>query len=67
MAEERFISAYIAATILGLSHKHVERMCRNLVFKTAHKPGMGRKAHWKILRAEVVAHKFDSHAQLIEQ
>ena len=31
------------------------------IFKTAHKPGGTEHAHWRILRAEVIAHKYKSH------
>lgn len=42
--------------ILFLSQRRVEEMCQEGVFKTARRPGGGRRPHWQISRAEVVAH-----------
>jgi hypothetical protein len=39
----------------------VQKMCEGGVFRTAHKPGMGRNAHWKISSQEVNQHKYKSH------
>lgn len=41
--------------------RQVQKMCLENVFPSAHKPGKGRKAHWRILRSEVLSHKFNNH------
>jgi len=57
-----YISVHIASRLLGgLTPRRIEQMCRLGVFRTAHKPGYGTQAHWRILRAEVVAHRFNGH------
>jgi hypothetical protein len=56
-----WISITIAARMLNLGNKRVRQMCCAGVFPTAHKPGSGRNAHWKLLRSEVSAHKFNGH------
>jgi hypothetical protein len=56
----------IAAKYLPtLSLSHIERMCRNGVWPSAHKPGGGLRAHWRILRSEVIAHKLGQRAQIL--
>ena len=51
------ITVHVAAKhILGLSHEYVCKMCQMGVFKSAHKPGVGRKAHWRLSRKEVMDH-----------
>ena len=60
--KQDFVGAHIAAKILIVSVRHVRRMCERGVFSTAFKPGYGQHAHWRILRAEVQAHRFNGHA-----
>lgn len=40
---------------MGLSLRQVQHMCQNGVLKSAHKPGMGARAHYRIARAEVIS------------
>lgn len=64
MTETRdWITARTASSpkYLGLSMRQVQKMCLENVFPSAHKPGKGRKAHWRILRSEVLSHKFNNH------
>ncbi len=57
-----YITPRIAARMLsGMSLRRVQQMCEERVFQTAHKPGSGVNAHWKILRSDVLAHKANSH------
>jgi hypothetical protein len=58
-----YLDTHMVAKQLGLCHRHVRRMCAMRVFVTAWKPGVGKYAHWKILRAEIMAHKINKHAQ----
>jgi hypothetical protein len=53
------ISVSIAARLLGFSVRWVQALCDNGTFATAHKPGFGRKAHWRINRNEVLKRKFN--------
>jgi len=46
-----------AAKLLGVSRWTVTRMCQNGLFKTAHKPGMGKQSWWKLSRLEVLERK----------
>jgi hypothetical protein len=56
-----YISVSIASKRLCLGVRMVQKMCEGGVFRTAHKPGMGRNAHWKISSQEVNQHKYKSH------
>ncbi len=57
-----YVTPRIAARLLtGLTERRVRQMCEERVFMTAHKPGSGKAAHWKVLRSEVLAHKANSH------
>lgn len=58
---EKYVTTSIAAKLLGLTRRHVDRMCSSGIFKSAHKPGYGTKAHWRILRAEISAHIYNGH------
>jgi len=49
----------IAARLLGLSCRYVAYLCERGYFKTAHKPGFGRNAHWKINRFEIIKRKYN--------
>lgn len=46
----------------GISIVRVSQMFSEGVFKTAYKPGHGKNAHWRVSRAEVLAHKINNHA-----
>lgn len=63
IAPQDWITVRVAASpkYLGLSVRRVAEMCVANVFPSAHKPGHGRKSHWRILRSEVIAHKFNNH------
>jgi hypothetical protein len=54
------VSTGVAARILGFSRRHIAWMCQNRHFKTAHKPGGGTSAHYRILRTEVIARKYNA-------
>lgn len=56
-----YVGASIAARLLGLTSRRVCQMCESRVFKTAHKPGSGTHARWRILRAEISVHQFNGH------
>jgi len=48
---------------LPLGRRQLASMCEQGVFKTAFKPGTGKKtSKWLILRAEVIAHRINGHA-----
>jgi hypothetical protein len=58
-----YITPRIAAQkYLGVSVRRVEQMCRDGVFQSAFKPGLGLQAHWRILRSDVIRHQFNGHA-----
>jgi hypothetical protein len=63
MSASDYVDTHIVAKQLGLCHRHIRRMCAMRVFKTAWKPGIGKHAHWKILRAELIEHQINNHAQ----
>lgn len=53
--ESPYIPVRIAAQkYLFKSYDTVQRMCREKVFKSARKIGVGRTARWQILRREVI-------------
>ena len=58
-----WITSRIAASkkYLNLSPRRIAQMCLANIFPSAHKPGAGPNAHWRILRSEVIAHKFNNH------
>ena len=59
---QNWITPRIAALkYLTVTVSRIEQMCRENVFPSAHKPGSGKKAHWRILREDVLAHKFNNH------
>lgn len=45
-----------------LTISSIQKMCQHGVFKTAHKKGAGKKAHWWISGAEIVQWKINRHA-----
>lgn len=48
---------------LPISRRQLAAMCESKVFKTAFKPGKGGKgSKWLILRAEVLQHRINGHA-----
>jgi len=51
------IDTHIAAKILNFKVRYIQKLCEDGVFTTAHKPGNGRKAHWRIARLEVLEKK----------
>jgi hypothetical protein len=56
-----WITPETARKILPLSKRRIEQMCKEGVFPSAHQPGSGRNAHWKILRSDVLAHAYNKH------
>jgi len=50
-----------------LSLDTVERMCKQKVFRTAVKLGMGPRAHWWISSAEILAWKTKRNASMLDQ
>lgn len=50
-----FISTTEASRLLGLSPRSIQHMCEDGTFRTAHRPGRGATARWRISRAEVLA------------
>jgi len=69
MAGETINSEYISINIvskkkyLPLSPSRLTQMCNEGIFKTAFKPGSGgRGSKWLILKSEVLAHRFNGHA-----
>jgi hypothetical protein len=52
-----WISVPLAARFYIFKHvETVRRMCISGTFKSARKVGTGQKAHWQILRREVIQH-----------
>ena len=58
-AKVTWVSTRIAAKLLDFTIRNVQTLCERRCFRTAHKPGFGLKAHWRIDRNEVIARKFD--------
>ncbi len=50
-----------AQKYLMLKVRRIEQMCRERVFPSAHKPGKGPNAHWRILRSDVINHRMNNH------
>ena len=50
--------------LFPLSISSIQKMCQRGVFKTAHKKGYGKKAHWWISSSEIIQHKLNQHATL---
>ncbi len=70
LRDVEYVPASVAAIILGgISARSVERLCQRKIFKSAFKPSVGdkgaRNCKWMILRAEVVAHKFSRHCEIL--
>lgn len=61
MGNPDYISTHIAARQLDLSIRQVTRMFLKRLFPSAHKPGCGKNAHWKVLRTEIIKHKLKGH------
>lgn len=60
--DAEWITPRIAALkILHTSERHVRRMCEAGVFPNAHKPGISKLGHWRILRIDVMQHKLKSY------
>lgn len=61
--KKEFISVKEACEILGLHRSRVAQMCRMGLFKTAIKPGIGKKKnlHWRVDRFEVMKRSYNSH------
>jgi hypothetical protein len=56
-----YISVHNASRHLNRSPSMVRRMCEAGVFASAHKPGMGQRGWWLILKSEVLKHKLKRH------
>ena len=67
---ENIISASIAARypqyLYPLSLAQVERMCREKVFKSAYKPGMGQRARWFLSANEILLWKTKRSAEMLD-
>lgn len=56
-----WITPRIAMKYLPLGKRRIEQLCSMGIFPSAHKPGHGRNAHWKLLRSDVLAHAYNNH------
>jgi hypothetical protein len=57
MPENSTIDTHIAAKMLGFGMRYIQKLCEDGTFSTAHKPGKGKQARWRIARLEVIEKK----------
>ena len=61
-----YVTTAWMARCYGLTQARIRQMCMSGLFKTAHKPGSGAKASWRVLKAEAMAHQFNSHISQLD-
>lgn len=61
MTTKDTIRTHVACQMLGLGKRQVQTMMERGVFRTAHKPGLGKNSHWVVSRSEVLMHLYKSH------
>lgn len=61
-----YVSVSVAARsrhlLYPLGMRQIQRMCSEGLFKTAWKPGGKKLSEWKIMRAEILQHRANNHA-----
>lgn len=51
------ISTTVAARLLKLSVRHIQRLCVRGAFEFCYRPGYGSRAHFRLSRAEVLSRR----------